>query len=232
MSSAANLQNGYAQARAAMVRFQLEARGVRDRRVLAVMADVPRHLFVPEALENFAYADRPLPIGFGQTISQPFVVARMLECLNLDGSERVLEIGTGSGYQTALLARLAREVYSIDIVAALAERATRVLSTLGVDNVTVVVGDGGQGYKQAQPYDAIIVAAACRQVPEELLAELAPGGRLVLPLGDSLRQRLLRIEKHSDGTTHASWHGDCAFVPLIGASATARAGFSRSSGPK
>jgi protein-L-isoaspartate(D-aspartate) O-methyltransferase len=213
--------SGYARARAAMVGCQLHARGICDPRVLAAMAEIPRHLFVPEALSDLAYADRPLPIGFGQTISQPQMVAILLEALELDGSERVLDVGTGSGYQAALLSLLAKEVYSIEIIEALADRAGLTLVGLGIDNATVIVGDGGLGFAPAAPYDAIVVAAACSSVPPALPAQLAPGGRLVIPVGGAHGQMLLRIEKTASGELVRRELDveldECAFVPLLGA---------------
>jgi protein-L-isoaspartate(D-aspartate) O-methyltransferase len=209
--------SGHTRARAAMVHFQLEVRGVRDERVLAAMAEIPRHLFVPDALRDLAYAERPLPIGYGQTISQPLMVATLLQALELDGSERVLDVGTGCGYQAALLARLAKEVYSIEIVEALADGARLTLDGLDIQNATVIVGDGGHGFAEAAPYDAIVVAAGCHTVPKALLEQLAVGGRLVIPVGRSGAQKLLQIEKTASGECVHRVIGDCAFVPLLGA---------------
>ena len=168
-----------------MVREQIAGRDVRDPRVLAALAHVPRHELVPDEMREYAYEDRPLPIGHGQTISQPYVVAYMTEQLRLRGDERVLEIGTGSGYQAAVLAELAREVYSIEIVEELGERARADLARLGYSNVHVRVGDGYRGWPEQAPFDAIIVTAAPGHVPQPLIDQLAVGGRLVLPVGRS-----------------------------------------------
>src|SRR3989442_3437085 len=165
-------------ARVQMVEQQLRQRGIRDERVLQAMATIPRHLFVPPALRSRAYDDGPLPIGAGQTISQPYIVALMSESLLLTGAETVLEVGTGSGYQAAVLSRLAKRVYSIEILPQLAKTARSRLTALGYDNVRVVVGDGNQGWAPGSPYDAIIVTAAAPQVPPALLDQLAEGGRL------------------------------------------------------
>lgn len=198
-----------------LMHSHLVAAGVRDPRVLAAMTSVPREHFVPQALRGAAYADSPLPIGCGQTISQPLMVAILLEALELDGSERVLDVGTGSGYQAALLAELAREVYSIELLPELAERARTNIAVLGYRDVVVVVGDGSQGYPPAAPYDAIAVAAGAPDVPGPLIEQLAPGGRLLIPVGGGLFQRLLRIRRQPEGTTTEDL-GGCAFVPLIG----------------
>ncbi|HEY8154571.1 MAG TPA: protein-L-isoaspartate(D-aspartate) O-methyltransferase [Myxococcota bacterium] len=202
------------EARDRMVREQIAARGVRDPRVLAAVSRVPRHELVPENMRAHAYEDRPLPIGFDQTISQPFVVAYMTEQLRLRGDERVLEVGTGSGYQAAVLAELAREVYSIEIVAPLGERAREDLARLGYRNVHVRVGDGYRGWPEQAPFDAIIVTAAPGHVPQPLVDQLAVGGRLVLPVGD-FDQELLRIERGADGLHEEKLIG-VRFVPMRG----------------
>ncbi|MDX1502424.1 MAG: protein-L-isoaspartate(D-aspartate) O-methyltransferase [Thermoanaerobaculia bacterium] len=181
-----------------MVELQIRARGVSDAGVLAAMEEVPRHLFVPEAYRDRAYADSPQPIGDSQTISQPFIVALMTELLELDGSERVLEIGTGSGYQAAVLAELARDVYTIEIREELGERAKRLLGELGYSNVHFRIGDGHQGWPEEAPFDAIIVTAAPAEVPQALLDQLEVGGRLVIPVGD-FWQNLEVITKRDDG---------------------------------
>ena len=178
-------------ARSRMVADQIAARGVSDSRVLDAMRRVPRHRLVPEEQQQLAYQDRPLPIGHGQTISQPFIVAFMTASLDLDGSERVLEIGTGSGYQTAVLAELAKTVYSIEIVAPLAERARAALAELGYENVTVRAGDGYQGWPEAAPFDAIIVTAAPDHVPAPLIQQLAVGGRMIVPVGSAVQELVL-----------------------------------------
>jgi protein-L-isoaspartate(D-aspartate) O-methyltransferase len=197
---------------------QLLAMGIRDARVLAAFEQVPRQLFVPPELRADAEADRPLPIGCGQTISQPYVVAAMTAAAELRGGERVLEVGTGSGYQTAVLALLAAEVFSIEIVTELAERAAGVLlETLALQNVRLRVGDGRTGWPEAAPFDAILVTAAPRSVPPALVAQLAPGGRLVLPVGpDPESQRLLLVRRGSDGVTTSTDLMGVRFVPLIG----------------
>ena len=171
-------------AREAMVRIQIEARGVRDGKTLSAMRRVPRHLFVPDPLRGSAYADTPLPIGHSQTISQPYIVAFMTEALRLVGTESVLEIGTGSGYQAAVLAEIARTVRTVEIVALLAEEARERLGRLGYPNVEVRVGDGSEGWLDAAPFDAIIVTAAAPRVPEPLKQQLRDGGRLILPLDE------------------------------------------------
>jgi protein-L-isoaspartate(D-aspartate) O-methyltransferase len=203
-----------AAARQRMVREQLEARGIRDPRVLAAMASVPRHEFVPEALRDSAYEDHPLPIGHGQTISQPYVVAAMSEALGLSGDERVLEIGTGSGYQAAVLAVLCREVYTIEIVEPLAERARADLARLGYANVHARAGDGYRGWPEHAPFDAVIVTAAPDHVPAPLVEQLVIGGRLVLPVGAGF-QELVRITRTAEGVERESLMG-VRFVPMTG----------------
>jgi protein-L-isoaspartate(D-aspartate) O-methyltransferase len=197
-----------------MVAEQLVPRGIGDPRVLDAMRAVPRHLFVPEEMQPLAYADRALAIGHGQTISQPYMVAAMAEAAALDGDERVLEVGTGSGYQTAVLARLAREVITIERLEPLALAARDRLERLGC-LVRVVVGDGTAGYAAGAPYDAIVVSAGAPRVPEALTAQLADGGRLVLPVGSRLHQRLTVTERSGNRLVETV-HGDCVFVPLIG----------------
>jgi protein-L-isoaspartate(D-aspartate) O-methyltransferase len=176
-----------------MVQEQIEARNIVDPRVLMAMRDVPRHCFVPDELRHLAYHDSPLPIGQEQTISQPFIVAYSTQCLQLSGHENVLEVGTGSGYQTALLCQLARQVTSIERIGALAERAAETLSAQGIDNVEIYEGDGSQGVADMAPYDAIIVSAAVPAIPQALLSQLSEGGRLVLPVGDNYNQYLQRV---------------------------------------
>lgn len=190
--------------------------GIRDGRVLEAMADVDRAAFVPARLRGEADADRPLPIGHGQTISQPMVVAYMTELLRLRGPERVLEVGTGSGYQTAVLARLAIEVYSVEIVPELAERAAAALAAAGIRNVHLRTGDGGRGWPEAAPFDRILVTAAAREVPPALVAQLAPGGRLVLPVGPELDAQVIRlVERREDGTDVSTDLLPVRFVPLV-----------------
>jgi protein-L-isoaspartate(D-aspartate) O-methyltransferase len=190
--------------------------GIRDPRVLAAIAAVPRALFVPGELRSHAEEDRPLPIGWGQTISQPYIVAFMTEGLRLAGGERVLEVGTGSGYQTAVLAHLAREVFSIEIVPALAERARATLiDALGFDNVFLRVGDGALGWPEAAPFDRILVTAAAPDVPPELVAQLAPGGRMIVPVGGQEEVQMLRVfEKGDDGVSFERDVLSVRFVPL------------------
>jgi protein-L-isoaspartate(D-aspartate) O-methyltransferase len=207
----------YAEARERMVSEQIAGRGIQDARVLAALSRVPRHELVPEDVRAHAYEDRPLPIGHGQTISQPFVVAYMTEQLRLRGNERVLEIGTGSGYQAAVLAEIAKEVFSIEIVAPLGERARADLERLGYRNVQVRIGDGYRGWPEQAPFDAIIVTAAPGHVPQPLIDQLALDGRLVLPVG-GFDQELLRIERRADGI-HEERLIDVRFVPMRGEAA-------------
>jgi protein-L-isoaspartate(D-aspartate) O-methyltransferase len=204
-----------------LIRSILWTGGTRDPRILAAMERVPRHLFVPFEYRPLAYENRPLPIGHDQTISQPQIIAMMLDALALKGYERVLEVGTGSGYQAALLGHLAREVYTIEIAPDLAESAKGLLRELGYANVHVIRGDGGAGWPPAAPYDAIIVAAAAPSVPSALLEQLAEGGRLVLPLGEPFQQSLFLIEK-DEGDLSTFDLGPCAFVPLVGETVRAR----------
>lgn len=190
--------------------------GISDERLLKAMAEIPRHRFVPEAIKSQAYNDNALPISGGQTISQPFIVAKMTELLELTGGEKVLEIGAGSGYQTAVLAALARKVFSIERIPALAGDADDRLRSLGYTNFTLKVDDGTEGWDAYSPYDAILVAAGGHRVPEPLIGQLKVGGRLVIPLGDDQRkQNLYRVTRTEAGYTTESF-GPCAFVPLIG----------------
>ena len=198
-----------------MVRKQIAARGIRDPRILEAMRRVPRHEFVPKEVRPLAYRDRPLPIGYGQTISQPFVMAYMTERLAPEETDRILEVGTGSGYQAAILAELAAEVYTIEIVAPLAARAAADLKRLGYDNVHVREGDGYQGWPEHAPFDGVIVTAAPDHVPRPLVEQLAPGGRMILPLGD-VSQRLVLITKDADGTVEQSELLPVRFVPMTG----------------
>ena len=198
------------------MRRQLEPRGVRDARVLDAMRRVPRDRFVPEAHRADAWADRPVPIGRGQTISQPFMVALMSEALGLRGSERVLEIGTGSGYQAAVLGELAAEVFTVERIAELAGTAARTLEELGCANVTVVVGDGCRGLSEHAPFDAILVAAAAPSVPLALREQLADGGVLVVPIGESAAVQVLTIVRRTGARFTSEEGTGCRFVPLIG----------------
>jgi protein-L-isoaspartate(D-aspartate) O-methyltransferase len=193
----------------------LQRKGVRDLAVLRAVRMVPRHLFVPESVRHRAYDDTALPIGSGQTISQPFVQARYLELIGLTGKEKVLEIGTGSGYQTALLGLLASMVFSVERVPHLAESARTALAAAGIRNVTILVGDGTLGWRPFAPYDAILVSAASPHVPAPLVEQLAISGRMVIPLGDRDTQVLTLVERVADGV-RASTIGDVRFVPLLG----------------
>lgn len=204
------------EAREQMVREQLEARGVRGTRVLAAMRRVPRHAFVPGVRAEDAYADRPLPIGSRQTISQPLMVALMTGALQLEGPERTLEIGTGSGYQTAVLAELCAEVVSVERHACLADAARLRLAALGYRSVTVETGDGTGGWPPRAPYDRILVTAGAPHAPTALLDQLARGGVLVIPIGDRTEQELVAIHRTAGGSLRTVQHGACTFVPLIG----------------
>ena len=193
----------------------LQRKGVRDLSVLRAIRMVPRHLFVPESVRHRAYDDVALPIGSGQTISQPYVQARYLELIALTGQEKVLEIGTGSGYQTALLSLVASMVFSVERLAGLAQSARAALAAAGIRNVTVLVGDGTLGWRPFAPYDAILVSAASPEVPAPLVDQLAPGGRMVIPLGDRSSQVLTLVERGPDGV-RTSTITDVRFVPLVG----------------
>lgn len=196
-----------------MVDSQIEARGVRDPRVLAAMRTVPRHLFVPEALRGEAYEDHPLPIGGGQTISQPYIVALMSELLDLDGSERVLEIGTGSGYQAAVLGELAKDVFSMEIVPVLAERSEKQLKDMGYKNIRVICGDGYAGWPEEAPFDAVIVTAAPDHVPDALVSQLKPGGRIVVPVGRGSQDLVLGVKIETGLSTESVI--PVRFVPMV-----------------
>jgi len=202
-------------ARERMVEEQLIERGISDSRVIAAMARVERHRFVEEALWARAYEDRALPIGLRQSISQPFMVALMTQSLELKGHERVLEIGTGSGYQTAVLAELAANVFSMERISSLATTAREVLDTLAYHNVAVRVADGTLGWAEEAPFDAILVAAGSPRVPRPWIAQLRDGGRLVFPIGEEELQTLVRIRKE-DGRLREEYLGDCRFVKLVG----------------
>jgi protein-L-isoaspartate(D-aspartate) O-methyltransferase len=205
-------------AREHMVATQIAARGIDDERVLQALRDVPRHLFVPPDLRHDAYDDCPLPIGKGQTISQPYIVASMTALLGVEPSDHVLDVGTGSGYQAAILARLARSVVTVERHRPLAERAANVLAEIGATNIEVIVGDGSDGYPPRAPYDRILVAAGSPTVPDALKGQLAPGGRLVIPVGPSGFQRMTLVERRADGFRVLEGEG-CVFVPLVGRSA-------------
>jgi protein-L-isoaspartate(D-aspartate) O-methyltransferase len=203
-------------ARRRMVEAQVIARGIRDRRVIEAMQKIPRHLFVEEAMAAQAYNDNPLPIGEKQTISQPYMVALMTELLELKGKEKVLELGTGSGYQAAVLAVLAERVCTMERIRPLALRARKVLDGLGLLNVNIRVADGTCGWEEEAPFDAILVTAGAPEIPDTLVAQLAVGGRLVLPVGDQFSQTLVRIVKQQDGSCTIEDSIGCRFVKLIG----------------
>ena len=208
------IANVYSALRQRMVESQLRSRGIADERVLAAMLRVPRHEFAPERYREQAYEDHPLPISEGQTISQPYIVASMLEALRLSPHDKVLEVGTGSGYVTALLAELAPEVISIERHASLAERARAMLAGMGYTNVRIIVGDGSRGFAELAPYDAIIVSAAAPELPRELVEQLADGGRMIIPVGSDEAQQLQLIRMLS-GHPEIVSRELCRFVPLV-----------------
>lgn len=207
-------ENDFARARQNMVNNQIQARGVSDERVLEAMRKVPRHSFVPENLQHRAYQDEPLPIGHGQTISQPYIVAYMTEQIEIDETEKVLEIGTGSGYQAAILGELAKEVYTIEIIPELGEGAREVLKKLNYDNVYVKVGDGYAGWSEAAPFDAIIVTAAPDHIPQPLVDQLNIGGRMMIPVGE-FSQDLILLERTEKGIEQKR-KIPVRFVPMTG----------------
>jgi protein-L-isoaspartate(D-aspartate) O-methyltransferase len=215
MQGPGSTSDEFAAARRAMVEAQIRKRGVTSQRVLEAMLSVPRHEFVPAEFRSEAYADKPLPIGEGQTISQPYMVAAMTEALELSGSERVLEIGTGSGYQAAVLSLLAREVISVERQTSLALDAQERLTDLGYANVHVHNGDGSAGFPDAAPYDAILVTAAAPEIPPVLGEQLREGGRLVIPVGSQGSQQLVQARKEN-GELKSRVLFDCQFVPLLG----------------
>jgi len=210
--------NRYNKQRKKMVESQVRSRGIKDERVLRAMEKIPRHLFVDEGLLNQAYDDNPLPIGERQTISQPYIVALMTEALQLTGKEKVLEIGTGSGYQAALLAELSDRVLSIERIAALASKARNLLESLNYFNVLVWVGDGTYGWKDESPFDAIIVTAGAPAIPDILKDQLAAGGRLIIPVGDRYTQTMMKFTRLSDDPDDIKIEdlGGCRFVNLVG----------------
>jgi protein-L-isoaspartate(D-aspartate) O-methyltransferase len=205
----------YQSLRDEMVEHQLKARGICEKRVLEAMRRVPRHLFVPPVRRDRAYDDTPLPLGEGQTISQPYMVAWMTELLGLEGDETILEVGTGSGYQAAILGVLAKKVYTIERLPMLADAARRLLAELSLDNVEVVVGDGSKGLEEHVPYDGILVTAGSPSVPQVLVEQLADGGRLVIPVGPASMQVLTVITRHGSEVETREM-GSCVFVPLVG----------------
>ena len=208
-------QPDFVLSRKRMVSEQLVSKGINDKRVLAAMLKVPRHLFVEEGLWHQAYGDFPLPIGEGQTISQPYIVALMTEALHLTGGERVLEIGTGSGYQTAILAELTPSVFSIERINTMAARARKVLDALGYAHVLIRIGDGTRGWAEEAPFTGIIVTAGAPEIPTSLVEQLAVGGRLVIPVGDEFSQNLLSVTKKEKGFREDNL-GGVRFVKLIG----------------
>jgi len=205
----------FAKTRLKMVEEQIVSRGIKDAKLIAAVKKIPRHLFVEEALQNQAYSDHPLPIGEKQTISQPYMVALMTEALLLSGKEKVLEIGTGSGYQTAILAELSEKVFSIERIRSLAIRARKLLYELGYFNVEIKIFDGTFGWIEERPFDAIIVTAGSPDIPQPLIDQLAMGGRLVIPVGDAIVQDLFRVTKAEEGIKKEDL-GGCRFVKLIG----------------
>ncbi|MBI5575713.1 MAG: protein-L-isoaspartate(D-aspartate) O-methyltransferase [Deltaproteobacteria bacterium] len=198
-----------------MVAEQIRSRGIHDERLLDALMEIPRHFFVPPHLSERAYDDGPLPIGEGQTISQPYIVAEMTRALSLSGEEKVLEIGTGSGYQTAVLCRLAKEVVTMERIGSLQETAEKVLKELGIGNIRFLAGDGTMGCPGEAPFDRILVTAAAPRVPEPLFEQLADGGIAVIPIGGRWEQDLIRVTKDS-GKARKEFLGGCRFVPLIG----------------
>ena len=208
-------ESGFNALRDEMVRRQLERRDITDPRVLEAMRQVPRHLFVSKELRPFAYDDRPLAIGHGQTISQPYIVALMTQLAEPRATERALDVGTGCGYQAAVLARIMREVFTVELVPELAEEAEQRLRELGIHNLTVHLGDAYDGWTEQAPFDVILVACAPPEPPATLIEQLAPGGRLIVPVGRLGVQELLRIEKRADGSTRESRQGGVAFVPML-----------------
>ncbi|MGB9122552.1 MAG: protein-L-isoaspartate(D-aspartate) O-methyltransferase [Candidatus Angelobacter sp.] len=206
----------FATERFTMVESQLRQRGIRDERLLAAMSKVPRHEFVSRENWNEAYADHPVPIAEKQTTSQPYMIAAMVQAAEIRPEDRVLEIGAGSGYQTALLAELASQVFAVERYASLAETAQKTLERLGYCNAKIVTGDGSLGLPEAAPYDAIIVSAAAPRIPQALMDQLAVGGRLLIPVGEADQQVLQLVQRHANGSTTVRTLEGCRFVPLIG----------------
>jgi len=205
----------FSKAREEMINYQIKGRGIKDERVIWAMSVIPREKFVQAGDEREAYIDSPLPIGMGQTISQPYMVALMTECLSLKGNEKVLEIGTGSGYQAAILSKLAKEVYTIERFEVLAQRAEKIFQELDLKNIKVIVGDGTTGLEEYSPYDGIIVTAGAPEIPKILVEELVEEGRIVIPVGNSFFQDLLRGIKRKEKLEVQNF-GGCVFVPLVG----------------
>jgi protein-L-isoaspartate(D-aspartate) O-methyltransferase len=209
-----NFTDKYEKVRQRMVREQVVARGIKDQKVIQAMLDVPRHLFVPENQERMAYEDRPLPIGEGQTISQPYIVALMTETLNLDENMSVLEIGTGSGYQAAILSEIVKEVFTIEIIESLAIKAKNTLDALEYTNISFKIGDGYKGWNEKAPFDAIIVTCAPSNIPKPLEEQLKEGGKMIIPLGGSITQELVLIEKRK-GKLIRKEVSSVRFVPMV-----------------
>ncbi len=207
--------NEFAGEREGMVNIQIQARGVKDQKVLQAMRKVPRHFFVPDDLRPYAYADEPLPIGEGQTISQPYIVAYMTEALELKGEEKVLEVGTGSGYQTAILTEIVKEVYTVEIVSTLSQRAQELLQRLGYANIHFKIGDGTFGWQENGPYDAIMVTAAAPSVPKRLQEQLNFSGRMIIPVGEAFQELVLITREKKDFQKKKLL--PVRFVPLISA---------------
>ncbi|MBU7018830.1 MAG: protein-L-isoaspartate(D-aspartate) O-methyltransferase [Theionarchaea archaeon] len=206
----------YTAKREEMVEKHIIARGITDAQTIEAMLTVPRHLFVPESLRDEAYADYPLPIGYGQTISQPYVVALMTSSLALTGDEKALEIGTGSGYQAAVLAEIVDRVYTVEIIPELAQKAETTLAGLGYTNVTVMNADGYYGWEEVQPFDVIMITAAVDHIPPPLIQQLKEGGRLILPLGNPLYYQALTLVENRDNELHTKHISDVSFVPMTG----------------
>jgi len=209
-------ETNFAFQRARMVKEQLVRRGIKDKKVLDVMVKIPRHLFVEDSLKNKAYGDHPLPIGEGQTISQPYVVALMTEALKLKPDDRVLEIGTGSGYQAAVLAEIVREVYTIEIRKRLVEKSEKLLNELGYKNIKVKYADGYFGWTEYAPFDAIIVTASANHIPPPLIKQLKEGGRLIIPLGSTVYYQTLTLVTKKGGELDVEQMAPVAFVPMVG----------------
>lgn len=205
----------FKKARENMINKQIMKRGIKDERVLKAIADIPRENFVLKQNEKDAYLDCPLPIGMGQTISQPYMVALMTQCLSLDGSEYILEIGTGSGYQTAILSKLTTRVYTVERFKVLSDRARVKFNDLGLKNIETIVGDGSQGLEKYSPYDAIMVTAGAPQIPKKLIEQLKENGKIIIPVGSSYFQELL-LGKKIENKLKIKNYGGCVFVPLVG----------------
>ncbi|MFO7828410.1 MAG: protein-L-isoaspartate(D-aspartate) O-methyltransferase [Bacteroidales bacterium] len=212
--SVVNFSDKYEKVRQRMVREQVVARGIKDQKVIQAMLNVPRHLFVPQTYERMAYEDRPVPIGEGQTISQPYIVALMTETLDLTEDMKVLEIGTGSGYQAAILAEIVKEVYTIEIIESLGSRAKQLLKDLKYQNIQFKIGDGYKGWSEYAPFDAIIVTCAPTDIPKPLKSQLKEGGRMIIPVGGSIVQELALLEKKG-GKLKKKVVAPVRFVPMV-----------------